>query len=75
MHVAENTALVIVVDANIVEQLQPECLQLVSIVLEKVEVVAHCRKDLIKVLLELTTVFLSFHLFLGAWKCRSLTPL
>ena len=42
MHGAEDATLIVVTDADIVEKLEPECLQLVSIVLKQVEVVAYC---------------------------------
>ena len=75
VHIAENAALVVVADADVVEQLQPKRLKLVSVVLEQVKVVAHRRQDLVEVLLQLATVFLRLHLLLGARQRRSLPPL
>ena len=43
VHTAEYAALIRILHTHIFEQLQPECLQLVGIVLEQVEVVSYSR--------------------------------
>ena len=68
VHTAEYAALIRILHTHILEQLQPEGLQLVGIVLEQVEVVSYSRQDLVKVLLELSAVLLSFHDFRHTWR-------
>ena len=62
VHAAEDAALVRVAHVEVVEQLQPERLQLVCIVLKQIEVVADGREDLVKVALKLTAILLDFEL-------------
>ena len=64
MHATEDTTLIRVLNFDELKQLQPQGLQLVSIVLKQVKVVANCAQNLIKVLLELTTILLSYELLL-----------
>ena len=64
VHATEDAALIRVLNFDELEQLQPQGLQLVSIVLKQVKVVADCAQNLIKVLLELTTILLSYELLL-----------
>lgn len=54
----EDAILTSVLHFHIVEQLQPQVLQLVSVVLEEIEVVTNCRKNLIKFRLKVTTIVL-----------------
>lgn len=68
VHSAEYAALIRILHTHILQQLQPEGLQLVGIVLEKIEVVSYSRQDLVKVLLELSAVLLSFHDFRHTWR-------
>ena len=51
VHLAEDAALVRVLDVHELEQLQPQVLQLVCVVLEQIKVVAHSGQHLIKELL------------------------
>ena len=64
VHATEDAALIRVLNFDKLEQLQPQGLQLVSIVLKQVKIVADCAQNLIKVLLELTTILLSYELLL-----------
>ena len=74
VHLAENAALVRILNSNVVQQLQPEGLQFVRVVFEQIEVVAHRGENLIKDLLQLATVFFGLQDFLHARfrRCRAL---
>lgn len=63
VHLPEYAALVGVLDIDELEQLQPQILQLVRVVLEQVEVVAHSRQDLVEVFLQFAAVLVHLDLF------------
>ena len=52
----EDTVLAGILDLDVVEQLQPQVLKLIRIVLEEIKVVTYCREDFIKLCLKITTV-------------------
>lgn len=68
MHVFKNAVFGGVIDAQNLQQLQPQVFQLVCVILKEVEIVAYRRQNLIKVLLRLTALLLGiihcFHLFM-----------
>ena len=64
MHSSENAALVRIRHVDIFEKLEPKCLQLVSIVLKKIEVISDGRQDFVEVFLEVTAVLFCLHLTL-----------
>jgi len=68
VHVFKNAVFGGVIDAQNLEQLQPQVFQLVCVILKEVKIVTNCRQNLIKVLLRLTALLLRiihcFHLFM-----------
>ena len=48
VHLSKHQCLLSIFEFEIVQQLQPEVFQLVSVVFEQVEVVTHCRQDFIE---------------------------
>lgn len=76
VHLSEDAALIGVLDVDVLEELQPEGLQLVRVVLEQVEVVADCGENLVEVLLQLASVVFCLQLLLS-WRGggRLLLPL
>ena len=58
MSLLKDAILTIVFHFHIVQKLQPQIFQLVSIVLEQIEIVSNCRQYLIKFSLELATIIL-----------------
>ena len=62
VHAAKDSALVGVWDIHVFKELQPECFQLLSVILKEIKVVADCRKNFVEVFLEIAAVFLDSQL-------------
>jgi len=69
VHLSKHQCLLSVFEFEIVQQLQPEVFQLVSVVFEQVEVVTHCRQDFIElgVILSVRLGYHSYDSLLLIW--------
>ena len=75
VHGAEDAILIRILHLHVLQQLQPQRLQLVRVVLEEVKVVANSAEDFVEVFGRLALVGLGFHFLLHGACCRTLPTL